>query len=191
MDTDYSCGVIPVVFDGAVRRYLLVQHHAGHGSFPKGHPETGETAEAAARRELAEETGLREVELLRSPMFEERYAFTKRSGKVVQKDVTNFLGRVARPGTVVVQEKELADFAWGGGEALELYYGGGLPGWRAGPLDAACCGLMSVAACTARQASAQRRCQSFDVVGPAGVVVEGRAGQAGVVWWVKPREGSA
>lgn len=113
MDTDFSCGVIPIVFDGAVRRYLLVQHHAGHWSFPKGHPENGETPEQAARRELQEETGLSEVELLLTPAFDERYVFTKRSGKTVEKDVTYFLGRVARPGTVAVQEKELADFAWG------------------------------------------------------------------------------
>ncbi len=113
METDFSCGVIPVMFDGAVRRYLLVQHHAGHWSFPKGHPESGETHERAARRELKEETGLAEVELLTSPMFDERYVFTKRSGKVVEKAVTYFVGRVARPGTVAVQQKELADFAWG------------------------------------------------------------------------------
>jgi 8-oxo-dGTP pyrophosphatase MutT (NUDIX family) len=113
MDTDFSCGVIPIVFDGGVRRYLLVQHQAGHWSFPKGHPENDESPEQAARRELQEETGLTEVDLLIVPAFDERYVFTKRSGKVVQKDVTYFLGRVARPGTVAVQEKELSDFAWG------------------------------------------------------------------------------
>ncbi|MEM1098922.1 MAG: NUDIX domain-containing protein [Planctomycetota bacterium] len=113
MDTDFSCGVIPVVFDGSVRRYLLVQHKAGHWSFPKGHPEGDETPEQTARRELEEETGLAGVDLLTKPMFDERYVFTKRSGKVVEKDVTYFVGRVPPPGTVVVQEKELADFAWG------------------------------------------------------------------------------
>ncbi|MEM8783530.1 MAG: NUDIX domain-containing protein [Planctomycetota bacterium] len=113
MDTDFSCGVIPIALDGAVRRYLLVQHLAGHWSFPKGHPENGETPEQAARRELEEETGLGKVKLLVTPAFDERYVFTKRSGRVVQKDVTYFLGRVDRPNKVAVQEKELAGFAWG------------------------------------------------------------------------------
>ncbi|MEM9753496.1 MAG: NUDIX domain-containing protein [Planctomycetota bacterium] len=113
MDTDFSCGVIPVMFDGSARRYLLVQHKAGHWSFPKGHPEGEESPEATARRELEEETGLNKVKLLAKPMFDERYVFTKRSGKVVTKDVTYFLGRVSPPGKVAVQEKELSDFAWG------------------------------------------------------------------------------
>ncbi|MEM1027103.1 MAG: NUDIX domain-containing protein [Planctomycetota bacterium] len=117
MDTDFSCGVIPIVYDGAVRRYLLVQHTAGHWSFPKGHPENDETPEQAARRELEEETALVDIELLMKPAFDERYIFTKRSGKTVQKDVTYFLGRVVRKGKVKVPEKELADFAWGDASA--------------------------------------------------------------------------
>ncbi len=87
METDFSCGVIPIVFDGSGRRYLLVQHHAGHWSFPKGHPEKGESPLSAARRELEEETGIGRVEVLKRPAFEERYVFRKRSGKVVTKEV--------------------------------------------------------------------------------------------------------
>ncbi len=113
METDFSCGVIPVLFDGAARRYLLVKHLAGHWSFPKGHPEKGESPIDAARRELAEETGIRRVDLLARPAFEERYAFTKRSGKTVEKEVVYFVGRVELSVTVQVQEKEIADFAWG------------------------------------------------------------------------------
>jgi len=50
--------------------YLLLRN-ARHGtwSFPKGHLEPGETPETAARREVAEETGIRDVEIL--PVFHE------------------------------------------------------------------------------------------------------------------------
>ncbi len=117
METDFSCGVIPVLWDGSTRRYLLVQHHAGHWAFPKGHPDAGETPLDAARRELAEETGIKRVDLIERPAFEERYVFRKRSGKVVTKDVVYYVGRVELAVTVSVQEKEIADFAWGDASA--------------------------------------------------------------------------
>ena len=113
MRTDFSCGIIPVVFDGALRRYLLVRHDAGHWSFPKGHPEAGETHLQTARRELAEETGLERVEVLEAPAFEEAYAFTKRSGRTVEKRVVYLLGRVEAPATVALQASEVSDHAWG------------------------------------------------------------------------------
>ena len=115
---DYSCGVIPVRVVDGVREFLLVQHNAGHWAFPKGHPEGGETPIETARRELLEETGLAEVELLASPVFEEHYEFTKRSGTLVQKRVTYFLGQIGgsektADGGVRLQAEEVQAFAWG------------------------------------------------------------------------------
>ena len=112
LPTDYSCGVIPVRREHGRRFYLLVQHRAGHWSFPKGHPEGDETPNETAARELREETGLDDVELLLSPAFEEIYTFTKRSGKRVLKHVTYFLGLVDTA-DVTVQAEEVSDFAWG------------------------------------------------------------------------------
>lgn len=112
MDQDFSCGVIPYrVVDGA-REFLLVQHQAGHWSFPKGHPEKDETHEQTALRELEEETGIGKVELDRSHPFEERYDFTKRSGKRVRKRVIYFVGRVSAGHSVRLQAEEVADYAW-------------------------------------------------------------------------------
>ena len=39
-------------------KYLLILDGHGNWGFPKGHEETGESAEQAARREIQEETGL-------------------------------------------------------------------------------------------------------------------------------------
>ena len=112
MKTDYSCGVVPFRRLGNTVEYLLVQHQAGHWSFPKGHPEGDESAVETARRELAEETGIDQVTLIEKPAFTESYTFTKRSGKQVLKRVTYFLGEVNREAGVTVQAKEIADHQW-------------------------------------------------------------------------------
>ena len=117
--TDYSCGVVLFrVIDGQ-REFLLVQHQAGHWAFPKGHPEDDETPIETARREVREETGLGDLELLESPAFEEAYAFTKKSGTVVEKTVTYYLGQLSDPtaAEVAIQEEEVQAFAWGDADA--------------------------------------------------------------------------
>ena len=50
-----------VVHRGERLRYLLIRDSYGNWGFPKGHVEAGEGIEAAARREVTEETGLREI----------------------------------------------------------------------------------------------------------------------------------
>lgn len=55
-------------------RILLLQHEAGKWMLPKGTIEAGETPEAVARREVAEETGLHNVRIVQD-LGEERYLF--------------------------------------------------------------------------------------------------------------------
>ncbi|MEM6553130.1 MAG: NUDIX domain-containing protein [Planctomycetota bacterium] len=114
MKTDFSCGVVPVRLDqGGGMEFLLVQLHAGHWAFPKGHPEEGESDREAAERELFEETGLVAERIVEGVSFDEVYEFTKRSGKRVRKTVRYFLGRVDAGAEVVVQPEEVKAFAWG------------------------------------------------------------------------------
>lgn len=116
--TDYSCGAIPIRVAEGQREFLLVKHHAGHWAFPKGHPEEDETPIETARRELREETGLADVELLERPAFEEAYTFTKKSGTVVEKVVTYYLGQLSDPAAgVTVQAEEVSAYVWGDAEA--------------------------------------------------------------------------
>lgn len=114
MLNDFSCGVIPYRLNrDGVREFLLIQHNAGHWAFPKGHPEQGETDLQAATRELAEETGLTQVQIDPQQPFDEHYRFTKKSGKQVNKRVVYFLGQVALDHTVTLQEEEVCAYAWG------------------------------------------------------------------------------
>lgn len=59
---------------GAAVQILLLQHEAGKWMLPKGTIEAGETPEAVALREVAEETGLRNVRIVQD-LGEERYLF--------------------------------------------------------------------------------------------------------------------
>jgi len=111
MTEERSYGIVPVYEDETGREYLLVQHHAGHWAFPKGHAESGESPRRAAERELCEETGLSRCDVLAEPAFQEHYTI-HRSGKPVEKTVTYFIGRVHSRG-ITPQPEEIADTAWG------------------------------------------------------------------------------
>ena len=114
MPTDFSCGVIPITEFHGARHYLLVQHDAGHWSFPKGHPEGKESTLQTARRELTEETGLRGIEMVTTPAFDEHYVFTKRSGKIIDKTVTYYLGYIDSDAArrLRLQVEEVSDAKW-------------------------------------------------------------------------------
>lgn len=75
--TDFSCG--GVVWDAARRRLLLVKvvnlANETVWTFPKGHPEKGESDEQAAVREVLEETGWR-ARVVR-PIKDAHYSFVR------------------------------------------------------------------------------------------------------------------
>lgn len=79
---------------GALREYLILDH-GRHRDFPKGHVEPGETDRDAALRELAEETGIADVELDADFSRELGYFFRDRSGRLVRKTAVFFLGETA------------------------------------------------------------------------------------------------
>lgn len=83
-----SCGAILYQreADGGIR-YLIVETRGGHVSFPKGHVEDGENELETARREIWEETGVRDVTFRDG--FRVTYAYKTPSGN--PKDVIYYL----------------------------------------------------------------------------------------------------
>ncbi len=107
---EVSCG--GVVFrrfaDGP--KYLLILDGHGNWGFPKGHEETGESAEQTARREIQEETGLTALTLHASlPALE----WTFRSGRtLVRKRCNYFLFESAVGETCPQRDERVTRCVW-------------------------------------------------------------------------------
>ena len=77
--------------------------------FPKGRVEFGETGEESAKREVAEETGILELEFVRDFLYKVTYA-TYRDGKSVAKEVDMYLAEASFPRVELSDEHK--NFEW-------------------------------------------------------------------------------
>lgn len=91
-----SCGVVLVNF-GSI---LLLQYPQGHWDFPKGHIEAEDVDHmATAARELAEETGISDIEFIDGFEYRTAYDF-RHKGKRIDKQVFWY---IAETETMTVQ----------------------------------------------------------------------------------------
>jgi 8-oxo-dGTP pyrophosphatase MutT (NUDIX family) len=106
-----SCGIIPV-YNTENPLFLLVKHKSGHWGFPKGHVEGGETEEETAIREVKEEVGLFNYEIVDNFKYCQTYAFYRKDiGKIV-KEAIFFIGILNNKEKLNIQEEELTDYGW-------------------------------------------------------------------------------
>jgi 8-oxo-dGTP pyrophosphatase MutT (NUDIX family) len=86
-----SAGFVVYRRFGGRRLYLVLRHRAGkHWALPKGRIEAGEDELAAARREIAEETGIERLTPVPGFRTTSRYRFA-RGGRPISKTVVYFL----------------------------------------------------------------------------------------------------
>jgi len=107
MGYEVSAGVI-VFRNRPCREYLLLDY-GSHWDFPKGHIEAGEDPVATARRELGEETGIRDARFVSGYMERMRYSY-RRAGEQMRKVVTYFLAETAVE--KVTLSHEHCGYAW-------------------------------------------------------------------------------
>lgn len=90
---------------GGSRQYLLLDY-GRHWDFPKGHVEENEDDLSAAIRELREETGITDIELVPSFHHEITYFFRDRKKGLVRKTVVFYLGQThATDGEIVISHE--------------------------------------------------------------------------------------
>src|SRR3989344_4262748 len=103
MKTETSAGGVIVKKSGSSWSVLLMQDMSDTWTFPKGGIEKGETPAEAAKREIAEEVGLRSVECL-APLTSISYSYKKNG--LVKKTVQYFLFHANGSEPIVCQKKE-------------------------------------------------------------------------------------
>lgn len=114
MQTQKSAGFIVFRRDGKAIEYLLLHHGSDYWNFPKGRLESGETEEEAAFRELEEETGIKDITMIKG--FRDQYDYDFDSvidGKVrekIFKTAVFFLGEVKNKDVKISDEH--TDHGW-------------------------------------------------------------------------------
>ncbi len=73
-------------------KYLLLHYEAGHWDFPKGNIEQGENDIETAKREIQEETGIKDVEILKDFREKIQYYF-KFNNELINKTVVFYLAK--------------------------------------------------------------------------------------------------
>lgn len=97
MNKVISAGGIVVRNNPNKQILLTIFTHIKGLGFPKGHVEAGETFEQTAIREVAEETGLTELKIVRKLGVYSKIA-TERDGVFVSKDIHMYLVESNKPG---------------------------------------------------------------------------------------------
>lgn len=64
MPREKSAGAVVFRREDSKIYYLLLHYESGHWDFPKGHIEKGENEAETVKREVAEETGLKDIEII-------------------------------------------------------------------------------------------------------------------------------
>ncbi len=107
MIEETSYGIILKLKGSKPARFLVVRQK-DHWSFPKGHKEGNETVEQTVRRELEEETGIRDVEIVSDAVLTEAPYMFERSGEYIQKTNQYICGEISIE-HVEIQEGEIFD----------------------------------------------------------------------------------
>ena len=109
MPQEKSCGAIVFIRHKDGIKYLLLHYGAGHWDFPKGKQEKNEKEEQTALREIKEETGLEDIELV--DVFREAVKyFYKKEEETVFKEVIFFLAETHSES--VILSNEHIGYAW-------------------------------------------------------------------------------
>lgn len=104
-----SCGIILFIETDKKIKFLLLNYPHGHTDFAKGHIEENESLIDCAKRELFEETGISDIELIEGFMEQINYHYIE-NNKQHYKTVDFFLAKSNTQKVTVSHEH--TDFIW-------------------------------------------------------------------------------
>lgn len=107
---EHSSGGIVIKEDASDVRVLLIKDGYGKWTWPKGKFKKGEGPLDAAKREIGEETGLRNIELI-SEIGRTNY-FYKRDDNLIYKTVLLYLFKNQGDEALEIQKSEIKDGRW-------------------------------------------------------------------------------
>ena len=91
MKQERSAGAIVFRKDKELE-YLLLHYEAGHWDLPKGHIEANETEQQTIKREIEEETGIKDVKIVHGFKEKIQYYF-KFKNELIRKEVLFYLAQ--------------------------------------------------------------------------------------------------
>ncbi|MCS7230246.1 MAG: NUDIX domain-containing protein [Candidatus Kryptonium sp.] len=106
---EHSAGAVIYREENGEVKFLILKYGLGHWDFPKGNVEEGESELDAVRREVAEETGIKQIEIIEGFKVGIGYYY-KAKGKLVYKTVNYYLAKTNEKEVKLSYEHE--DFAW-------------------------------------------------------------------------------
>lgn len=109
-----SAGIIVYRNNPAGQRVFLLLDYGRYWDYPKGHVEAGEDERTAALRELAEETGIKDANVMDDFRHEIVYFFRPPGRPLVRKTVVFFLAEA--PSDQVTLSHEHVGYEWLKGE---------------------------------------------------------------------------
>jgi bis(5'-nucleosidyl)-tetraphosphatase len=105
MISEKSAGAIVFRRENGKVKYLLLQRNPKYWDLPKGNIEKGEKEEETVKREVREETGLKDIKII--PGFKEKeHYFYRLKGELVSKDVVFFLAESSTGEVKISKEHE-------------------------------------------------------------------------------------
>lgn len=110
MDKKIGAGGVVVKMEKGAVKVLLIKDSYGHWTWPKGHMEKDETPAETAVREIQEETGLNDLEVIEE-LGRQEYYFTLR-GQRIFKTVHIFLVKAVHGEKITVQKSEIETAEW-------------------------------------------------------------------------------
>lgn len=107
-----QCYGVVVIFKEKENKFLMLEREETKNdwTFAKGHAEEGETPKETTMRELEEETGIKEIEILDLPLIHEEYEIVSHGEKRLK--INDYFIGFVKDKDVKIEKEEIQSYKW-------------------------------------------------------------------------------